>query len=49
MGATRGGIDLLSQLAAGLAKKDPFDGDESSDLEEDVVSSEEDTIPIAGK
>ena len=49
MGATKGGIQLLSQLAAGLAKKDPFDGDESSDLEEDVVSSEEDTIPIAGK
>ena len=49
MGSTGAGIQLLSQLAAGLAKKDPFDGDESSDLEEDVVSSEEDTIPIAGK
>jgi hypothetical protein len=44
MGATGAGIDLLSQLAAGLAKKDPFDGDESSDLEEDIVETGRDSM-----
>jgi len=32
-------IDLLSDLAAGLGKKDPFDGEE---IEEEVVVTEED-------
>ena len=44
MGATGAGIDLLSQLAAGLAKKDPFDGDESSDLQEDIVETGRDSM-----
>jgi len=47
-----GGIDLLSQLAAGLGKKDIFDGDEEEevvDAEEEVVAAEEDKIPIFGR
>ena len=35
-----GGIDLLSQLAAGLGKKDPFDGEEE---EVEEVEEEEGT------
>ena len=34
-----GGINLLTDLAAGLGKKDPFDGEE---IEEEVVVTEED-------
>ncbi len=40
-----GGIDLLSQLAAGLGKKDIFDDEE----EEVVAADDEKTIPITGR
>ena len=40
-----GGIDLLSQLAAGLGKKDPFDGEEEKEEEEDeVVNTDRDAM-----
>tara|TARA_B100000902_G_scaffold393516_1_gene447897 strand:- start:1053 stop:1871 length:819 start_codon:yes stop_codon:yes gene_type:complete len=41
------GIDLLSNLAASLGKKDPFDGEE----EEEEVEVDEDnkTMPVSGK
>ena len=39
-----GGIDLLSQLAAGLGKKDVFDGEEEEVEEEEVVNTERDAM-----
>ena len=44
-----GGIDLLSDLAASLGKKGPFDDDEEEVEVDETDTEEKEVLPISGK